>query len=373
MSQVAELQPEATAPPAAWRRVLNPRVRGMLKFVVVVLLALELPQLLSPSNQNIVDLALLAALGALGLNLVLGIAGQVSIANAAFLAVGGYVAATFGGIYEWPVIPTILIAGVVGAVIGAAVGLPSLRLRGIYLVVATLALHYIVLYVVQRYQTERVGPGGFSLPIADFFGKEMIDYHDWYYVLVVFVGLAVIAIKNLMRTSFGRAWLAIRSAEPAAEIIGVNVARYKILAFVLSAFICSVEGALFAYFNGAVSYETFTLAVAVQYAAMVVIGGMGSIIGSILGAALLTSLPFLMDNILSGRAGAQSANIQLMIYGLAMVGFILFAPEGIAGLGVRVKNAVLRAARRGRRPRPAPPPAPVGAPPAEELVPEVSQ
>lgn len=325
--------------PAAGRST-QLRVWRIVAGLLVIGFVLQLPAFLSPRAQNIVDLCLLASLGALGLNLLLGIAGQISIANAAFLAVGGYSAATLGGIYGWPTLPTVLVSGLIGAAIGALVGLPALRLKGIYLVVATLSLHYIVLYIVQRYQTRRVGPGGFVLPIADVFGHQLLDYRDWYFVLVVVVGLTAAGLRNLMRTSFGRAWLAIRSTERAAEILGINITRYKILAFVVSAFICSVQGALFAYFNGAVSYETFTFAVAVQYAAMVVIGGMGSFAGAMVGAALLTSLPFVMDDVLSGRLGAQSANIQLLIYGVAMVLFVLFAPGGVADLASRVQRFI---------------------------------
>jgi branched-chain amino acid transport system permease protein len=325
--------PISTAsPPSTAPRGRVARLVGLLVLVAVVLLV---PRILDANSQSIVDLILLACLGSIGLNLVLGIAGQISIANSAFLCIGGYVAASMSTLFGWPMLPTLLLSGVAGLVIGALVGLPALRVRGLYLVVATLALYYIVIYAAQQYQQAEVGQVGFVLPIPNLFGVAIDNYSRWYFVLVITLALVVLGVQNLMRTSFGRAWLAIRSIERTAEIIGVNVPRYKILVFALSSFICSLEGGLFAYYNGAVSYETFTFAVAVQYAAMVVIGGMGSITGSILGAALLTWLPFGMQGLFSNSA--EGANYQLIIYGVAMALFLVLAPDGIVGLFNRLR------------------------------------
>jgi branched-chain amino acid transport system permease protein len=198
-----------------------------------------------------------------------------------------------------------------------------------------------VLYAAQRYQGRYAGPAGFAMPFPLEIGPIIVEsYRDWYYFVLIFVVATIVVMKNLMRTCFGRAWLFVRSAEPAAETLGINVARYKVLAFVLSSFLISLQGALFAYFQGLITYESYTFQLAVQYVAMLIIGGMGSIAGATVGAVLLTSMPFVLEDAFRDLSGSQIGNLQLLVYGLAMIAFLLFAPGGIAEMGSRFKQFV---------------------------------
>jgi branched-chain amino acid transport system permease protein len=309
-----------------------------------VALLLVLPLLLTEEYRNLANLVLFACLGALSLHLVLGEAGQVSLANAAFLAVGGYAAATCAILWGWPVIPSLIFAAVAGAVVGALVGLPSLRLRGLYLIVATLALHYVVFWAAQKYQKAQAGPIGFLVPPLQI-GDEFLGYAGWYYILLPIVALVVIVLVNLRRSAIGRAWRMIKDAEVAGTILGINASRYKVLAFALSAVIASLQGGLLAYYQSVVSFETISLAVTIGYFAMVIIGGLGSITGAIIGATIFTILPSVLEKAFSGVSGPQVGDIQGLVFGALIPLILIFAPEGLAGVGGRAFQRISASVR----------------------------
>ncbi|MPY91703.1 MAG: branched-chain amino acid ABC transporter permease [Acidimicrobiia bacterium] len=289
---------------------------------------------------------MLAIPSAHALNLLTGVAGLVSLGNAAFLAIGAFTAAALGSVNDLPFLPVVLISAVVAAAAGAIVGIPALRLRGLYLVVATMALHFIVIYAARRFQVPRVGAAGFRMPRPELFGQQM-DQRKWYVVLTVIAVLSTVAFVNLKRSRFGRAWNMIRERDIAAEILGVNVPRYKILAFTLSSAMIGFQGAIFAYYLRTVEMETFNLNLAIDYVAIIIIGGLGSVHGAIFGAILVYGVPFYVsqlsgslprDSWLNELLGADIFNVNRIIYGLAIIGFLLFEPAGLAAIWARVRT-----------------------------------
>jgi branched-chain amino acid transport system permease protein len=302
--------------------------------------ALALPFLATPFVLDLANQVLLAVIGAVALMLLTGYAGQISLGHAGLLAAGAY---TTGILFKelgaawWVTLPA---AAAVGALLGVIFGLPSLRLRGLYLAVSTLALHFIVIYFGNEYETKR----GFSTGVV--IEAPISDARAWYAVLWVAAALAVLLALNLLRSKTGRAWHAIRGKEAVAEALGINIPAYKLLAFVVSATMTSVAGCLFAYYRGFVSAEAFSLFLTIQYVAMVIIGGMGSILGAVLGAIFVTLFPYAIEYLVATvPTPAAWANslfaVNYAAFGLVMILFLLFEPAGLVGIWRRVRDYFL--------------------------------
>src|SRR3954462_1467095 len=309
-------------------------------FGVFALCAITLPFVASPFLLDLANQVLLAALGAVALMLLTGYAGQISLGHAGLLAAGAYTTGIlfkeFGAAW-WVTLPA---AALVGALLGVVFGLPSLRLRGLYLAVSTLALHFIVIYLGNEYETKR----GFSTGVV--IDSPIADARAWYAVLFAAAVAAVVFALNLLRTKTGRAWHAIRGKEAVAEALGVNIPAYKLLAFVISATMTSVAGCLFAYYRGFVSAEAFSLFLTIQYVAMVIIGGMGSILGAVLGAIFVTLFPYGIEGLVASvPTPAAWANslfaVNYAAFGLVMILFLLFEPAGLVGIWRRVQDYFL--------------------------------
>jgi branched-chain amino acid transport system permease protein len=316
--------------------------------LLLALTALAFPALFGPYTTGVATVAALTIPGAVALNLLQGVAGQVSAGNAAFLAIGTMVTATM--VRQWPgvsflvVLPT---AGLVAAAIGAIVALPALRVRGLYLLIGTLALHYIVVYSVYVYQKQTVGPTGFMIPTPSIAGFVVDSPVKWYYVLLIFAVAALWQMANILRTRVGRAWIAVRDGDVAAEIVGVNVIRAKISAFVVSSFMIGVQGGLFAYYTQVITNELFTLDLAIQYIAIVIIGGMGSVYGTVLGTVAIVGLPYLLQQLALGLPPdfgpshivlLRIFDVQNITYGLLIMAFLLFAPGGLVSIWARLMD-----------------------------------
>lgn len=283
----------------------------------------------------------LACIGAISLMLLTGYAGLISLGHAGLIAAGAF---TAGILYReigapfWIGLPA---AGLVGALLGMIFGLPSLRLRGVYLAVSTLALHFVVIYVAGEYEARRGYSTGILIDPPTVFGAEIYDIKVWYFVMLGFAALTWWIARNLLRARTGRAWNAIHGTETVAAAMGVNVPRAKLTAFVISSAITAMAGALFAYFRGFVSVEAFTLFLTIQYVAMVIIGGMGSLLGAILGAVFVTVFPYMIE---AGTAlmpdGQRIAGsifaLNYAAFGLVMIGFLAFEPNGLVGIGRRI-------------------------------------
>src|SRR3989441_7749588 len=226
---------------------------------------------------SLANLVWIAIIGALGLNILVGYTGQVSIAHGAFMSVGAYPAATLATRLgsPWPV--NLLAGGLMAALVGAVVGIPSPRIKGLYLAIATLAGQLIIEWTI-NHVTFISGGVQASIEVARPRVGPMVlsTQRDMYYFLLVFVGLAIVGTLNLMRSRIGRAFIAIRDHDIAAELIGINIFRYKLLAFAISSFYAGVTGVLYTYFLGIANYEQFQIGVSIDYLAMIIIGGLGS-------------------------------------------------------------------------------------------------
>ena len=237
----------------------------------------------------------LASIGALSLMLLTGYAGQVSLGHAGLLSAGAFTAGILFREFNAPFWITLPAAALSGALLGVIFGLPSLRLRGLYLAVSTLALHFVVVYLGGEYEAKRGFSTGITIDAPRIGGYTIYGGRIWYFVLLAFAAGALLICLNLLRSRTGRAWRAIRAHETVAEALGIGVAAHKLLAFVISSAMAAVSGALFAYYRGFVSVEAFSLFLSIQYVAMIIIGGMGSLLGALLGALFVTIFPYVIE------------------------------------------------------------------------------
>lgn len=314
--------------------------------VLLVVIAAAMPAFVSDSVVYILNLMLISIMGALALNLLTGYAGQISLGHSAFMAVGAFTSHYFSELgLPFPVVVPLAMAA--GAVLGVIVGAPALRLRGLYLVLATVGFHYIVAFLINDYQTSGVDMlqalTGLLLPTPDLGVVVLDNPRKWFYFLMLVLAVTTLYCINLVRTRPGRAWIAVRDRDITAAALGINVARYKLLAFVVSSALTCMTGSLLVYFVGSVSAEYFTLTIAVTYLAMVVIGGAGSILGAYLGAIFVTTLPHMITwffETIGAEPRAQMLYIvpsQVVIFGLAMILFLMFEPRGLVGIWGRIR------------------------------------
>jgi branched-chain amino acid transport system permease protein len=327
---------------AETNRILGePYQRVLMALVLLVLVFC--PLLAGNYLLHLLNLSLLAIIAAVGLNLLTGFCGQVSLGHASFLAIGAFTTAVLAQRYQAPFWLTIPASCALGAAIGVLVGLPALRFRGIYLAITTLAMHYAIIFLLTTYQAN-IGPSataGISVAAPSLAGFELDGERPWYYVLLAITAAVVLFGINLARTHIGRAWVAIRDRDIAAAASGIDVTRYKLLAFMCSAALAALSGSLGAYFTAVVTVEAFTLELAILYLAMIIVGGMGSIAGSVFGAVFMTLLPFGIERVFdelpaTWRLGTTAFGIQEAAVGIAIIGFLLFEPRGLIEIYRRV-------------------------------------
>nr|HAQ93922.1 branched-chain amino acid ABC transporter permease [Afipia sp.] len=321
----------------------NPGALSWVRGVVLLAVAILFPLLASPFQIDLACQVFLACIGALSLMILTGFAGQVSLGHAGLIAAGAFTTGILTKELNVPVFLTIPVAAVTRMVLGLVFGLPSLRLRGLYLAVSTLALHFVVIYLGGEYETKRGFSTGILIEPPSIFGYHLTDGRGWYVVLLVAVALVFWLVRNLLRGRTGRAWGAMHVNEAVAAALGVNVPRAKLMAFVISSAITAVGGALFASYRGFVSVDAFPLMLSVQYVAMIIVGGMGSLAGAILGAAFLTILPYAIEALVmllpgaSGHANQVSA-FNYTAFGLVMILFLVLEPGGLVAIGRRIRS-----------------------------------
>src|SRR6202051_2719608 len=297
---------------------------------------------------SILNLILIAVVGALGLNILVGYTGQISIGHGAFMSVGAYTAANLVVHLGAPFWITIPAGGIMAALIGAIVGIPSLRIKGIYLAISTLAAQLIIEWTINHVEWISGGvQASINVPRPAVFGPPLPSAGQLYLFLIFFVVLALVATLNLVRSRIGRAFIAIRDQDIAAEIIGINIFRYKLWAFAISSFYAGVTGVLYTYYLGIANYEQFQLTVSIDYLAMVIIGGLGSILGSTLGAIFVTLLPILTRWFLEdygwlffSEADLLNVipNLRLILFGGLIIFFLVVEPEGLNRLWRNIRN-----------------------------------
>jgi branched-chain amino acid transport system permease protein len=285
---------------------------------------LILPKFLG--NYSIFLLSMLAvyALVSIGLNLLMGFTGQIAAGHAGFLALGAYFTAILSAKFVWmPCLASLLLAGIFTGIIGFLLGIPILRLKGFYIAMATLAFGVVVSEIILQWSSLTNGDNGLDVPVATIAGFAFdSDYKLFYLIISVTIILTLLA-KNLVNGYIGRAFIALRESEVAAQTIGIDLAKYKTIAFAVSAFYTGIAGGLFAYLITFISPDAFTIELSIDFIAMIVIGGMGSILGSIIGAVILTG----MQQVLAGLL-----DLQILIFGLSLIVFMIFMPKGISGM-----------------------------------------
>src|SRR5438034_1703863 len=297
---------------------------------------------------SILNLILIAVVGALGLNILVGYTGQISIGHGAFMSVGAYTAANLVVHLHAPFWITIPAGGLMAALIGAVVGIPSLRVKGIYLAIATLAAQLIIEWTINHVPAISGGvQASIQVPRPTVFGYPLRTQTQLYLFLMGFVVLAVVGTSNLVRSRIGRAFIAIRDQDIAAEIIGIDIFRYKLWAFAISSFYAGVTGVLYTYYLGIANYEQFQITVSIDYLAMIIIGGLGSILGSIFGAIFVTLLPIGIRYAMEAFGGVFFSpqtvlnlipNLRLMLFGALIILFLVVEPDGLNRLWRNIRN-----------------------------------
>ncbi len=307
--------------------------------VAFILALLAFPFVASAFQTDLANQVLLAAIGALSLMLLTGFAGQISLGHAGLLAAGAYTVGILFRETGAPIIITLPAAALVGALLGLVFGLPSLRLRGLYLGISTLGLHFVVIFLGNEYETRRGFSTGVLIDPPSVLGVPIAGGRIWYFVLLAAAAAALFVSVNLVRSRTGRAWRALQDREVVAEALGIDVKRAKLAAFVISSVMTALAGALFAYFRGFVSIDAFSIYLTIQYVAMVIVGGMGSLLGALFGAAFVVLLPYAIEAgaaYLPPQLGNKVFALDYSAFGLIMILFLLFEPRGLVGIYRRV-------------------------------------
>lgn len=315
---------------------------------IAALFIIVAPLSFGPYYLSILNLVLVAIVGALGLNILVGYTGLISIGHGAFMSVGAYTAANLIVRLDMPFWITIPAGGLMAALIGMIVGIPSLRIKGIYLAIATLAAQLIIEWTINHVEWISGGiQSSIEIPHPSVFGTVLRAEWQLYLFLMFFAVLAIIATMNLVRSRIGRAFIAIRDQDIAAEIIGINIFRYKLYAFAISSFYAGVAGVLQSYYLGLANYEQFQIDVSIDYLAMVIIGGLGSVLGSIFGAIFVTLLPIVTRWGLESFGGLLFSdaallniipNMRLVMFGTLIILFLIAEPEGLYRLWRNIRN-----------------------------------
>jgi branched-chain amino acid transport system permease protein len=297
----------------------------------------------------LLDLAIqvfLALIGSVALMLLTGYAGQISLGHAGLVAAGAFTTGILFKETNASILVTLPASGLVGAVLGLVFGLPSLRLKGLYLALSTLSLHFIVIYLGSEYESQRGFATGILVNPPQLGALILEDARLWYYFLL-FIDIVVILVAlNLVRSRTGRAWTALHAREVAAEALGIYVARYKLLAFVISSVLTSIAGCMFAYYRGFVSVEAFSLFMTIEYIAMICIGGLGSILGAVMGTIFIVLLPYVIDGLVDllgvpARLSTYMFAVKYASFGLIMIIFLVLEPAGLVGIWQRVRDYFL--------------------------------
>jgi branched-chain amino acid transport system permease protein len=325
---------------------------------ILLIFLFTLPLYIPSYNIYLINIILVNVILAVGLNILVGYTGQISLGHAGFFAIGAYGTTLIMMHLHLPFLPALLLAGLIAAFFGFIIGLPALRLEGPYLAIATLGFGLTIMHIIGRWAVfgGRMGlnapPLDLGLPASAYSLVIQGDVKIYYLILTITV-LMVTGARNLMRTRIGRAFVAIRDDDIAAEVMGVNLTIYKTLSFAVSAFYAGVAGGLYGFVVGFFDPFTFNLILSILFLVMVVVGGLGSVLGAIMGAILITYLQYdLLKNVEElpylGSLLVQIsrkwftviglANFGSIALGLIMIGIVIFEPLGMFGIWIRIKK-----------------------------------
>ncbi|MDY6880907.1 MAG: branched-chain amino acid ABC transporter permease [Desulfatiglans sp.] len=313
--------------------------------VVIPLFVLTLyclPLFLGDFYLYLLNLVFIAILGAQGINILTGFTGQISLGHGAFIGIGAYTAGVFStklGFSVWVVLPA---AGCASALIGVMVGVPSLRIKGFYLAMATLALQFLMEYLFMELRPITGGSEGLYLERPSIFGLVLDTDRQFYFLGATIAILATLGARNLLRTRVGRAFISIRDRDIAAELIGVDIFKYKIMSFAISSFYAGVAGALLAYYITVINPQSFSIHLSIDYLAMIIIGGLGSVLGAIYGAIFIVLFPEFLKIWIEFAAQYLPIDevfpaIREILFGFIIVFFLIFEPEGLAKIWWNIK------------------------------------
>ena len=282
---------------------------------------------------NLIGITIIAATG---LNILTGYCGQLSIGHAGFIAVGAYTAAVLTNRLELPFLVGLICAGLIAGLIGMIFGIPSLRVKGFYLAITTIAAQFIIIWVINHWTSVTGGFNGISVPPASIGGITFISQTSQFYLIMVITVLVIFLAKNLARTRVGRAFVAVRDNDLAAEVMGINLFRYKLIAFFIGCFLAGIAGSLLAHWIGFMNAENFTLIDSILYIGMIIIGGLGTVTGPIFGAIFIrmlqqgiTFIAPVLESTFALPAGFTTG-IGPMVFGLAIILFLILEPRGLA-------------------------------------------
>jgi branched-chain amino acid transport system permease protein len=310
---------------------------GMLLLVAIAFIGV--PLFASPYYFSAILIPfLIFSLAAIGLNILTGYAGQVSLGSAAFMAVGAFGAYNFMlRIPGIPLLGAFVLGGLCAAAVGLLFGLPSLRVRGFYLAASTLATQFFVVWALTKVQwfTNYSSSGVITAQKMNILGFDFDSPVSKYLLVLCIVSTLGLLAKNMVRSNIGRCWMAVRDMDVAAEVIGIPLMKTKLLAFAVSSFYCGVAGALYAFaYLGTVEPEAYSLDLSFRILFMVIIGGLGSIMGSFLGAAFIVLLPVVLNTLAHATniSTAVASNLELMMFGALIIFFLIVEPHGLARL-----------------------------------------
>ncbi len=308
-----------------------------------------LPYVVNSYVLGYATLVLITAVGAVGFNILVGWTGLVSLGYAGFFAVGAYAAAFLMTKWGWSVLVALPAAGVVAGLISLLVGIPSLRLKGLYLAITTLAFSVITNHLILLAKPITGGSAGLRVVRPTVFGIDMTSDRALYLICLVVLVLAILFASNIRRSHVGRALFAIRDYEVAARVMGVNVVAYKLLSFALSSAVIGVAGGLFGMHLRYLNVESFELILSIEAVSIVIVGGLGSIAGAILGSVFMVLLPEMarlafafLGGSLGGVFSSNAQEVKGVIFGLVIILFLRFAPAGLVGAFRRLGAAIRR-------------------------------
>ena len=285
------------------------------------------------SVANLIGITIIAATG---LNILTGYCGQLSIGHAGFIAVGAYTSAVLTNRLEFPFLVGLICAGLTAGLIGMIFGIPSLRVKGFYLAISTIAAQFIIIWVISHWTSVTGGFTGISVPPASIGGITFTSQASQFYLIMVITAVVIFLAKNLARTRAGRAFVAIRDNDLAAEVMGINLFRYKLIAFFIGCFLAGIAGSLLAHWVGFMSVEHFSITDSILYIGMIIIGGLGTTIGPIFGVIFIrllqqgiTFIAPALESTFALPAGFTTG-IGPMVFGLAIILFLILEPRGLA-------------------------------------------
>jgi len=305
-------------------------------FISLLVILFAAPLYLSNYWLGVANLIGITIIAAIGLNIMIGYCGQLSIGHAGFIAVGAYTAAVLTNRLGFPFLAALLCSGFSAGLIGLIFGIPSVKVKGFYLAITTIAAQFIIIWIINHWSVTG-GFVGISVPYASIGGFEFRTESSQFYLIMAVTGICVFIAKSLARGRVGRAFIAIRDNDLAAEVMGINIRYYKLLAFFIGCFLAGIAGSLFAHWVGFMNAENFTLADSILYIGMVIIGGLGTTLGPILGVIFIRLLQQgimfispVLENAFPALPAGFASGVAPMVFGLVIVLFLVLEPRGMA-------------------------------------------